>query len=255
MEEYLTICFLAADLLLMATGYVYGWKFLKKKNYLIGLECLIVAISATNLLFSALLADAPGYEATSLMLYQNALFLDAFSRVSGVPLITTAGIMALTHAYHPSRTADILWFTISFAAAGVMIAVAPENRHVLGQFGESALVEAINTIKPWLYIVLWTLCSCFLCYFAWRLFKVGERLHGWSVLVAMVAGQTIATIYDFFKIPGDDANHTLFYVFALTSWAFLMTVLYYAYCALERSLPAATSAKPRTGQPYRTARS
>jgi hypothetical protein len=128
------------------------------------------------------------------------------------------------------------------AAAGILIAVAPENRHILGQFGESALVNTIETIKPWFYLVLWTLCSCFLTYFAWRLFQVGERLHGWSMLTAMVAAQTIATIYDFFKIPGDDANHTLFYIAALSTWAFLTVALYYGYCALERKQQVQVSA-------------
>lgn len=255
MEEYKIICFLVADILLIAAGTIYGWKFLKKRNYLLGLECWIVAISATNLLFSALLFSVPGFEGISLSLYGNAMYLDAFSRAVGIPLIGMAGLMAVTHAYHPSKLADILWFAGGFAAAGILIAVAPENRHILGQFGESALVNALETIKPWFYLVMWSLFSCFLIYFAWRLFKAGERLHGWSMLVAMVAGQTIATIYDFFKIPGDDADHTLFFIAALSTWAFLTMAMYYAYCALERSQPAAISAKQSVGHPYRTARS
>lgn len=254
MEEYKTIFFLVADVLLIAAGTIYGWKFLKKRNSLLGLECLIVAISATNLLFSALLISVPGFESISLTLYGNALFLDAFSRASGFPLIAMAGLMALTHAYHPSRSAEIIWFASSFAAAGILIAVAPENRHILGTFADSTLVHAIEAIKPWFYLVMWSLCSCFLAYFAWRLFQVGERLHGWSILAAMVAAQTIATIYDFFKIPGDDADHTLFYIAALSTWAFLTVALYYAYCALERNLPATDSSKSRVTKPYRTAR-
>jgi hypothetical protein len=110
MEEFLTLCFLAADLLLMVTGYIYGWKFLKKRNYLLGFECWIVAVSATNLLFSALLFSVPDFEGISQTLYGNALYLDAFSRAAGIPLIGVAGLMAVTHAYHPSKSADMLWF-------------------------------------------------------------------------------------------------------------------------------------------------
>jgi hypothetical protein len=235
MEEYKTIGFLFADLILIAAGTIYGWKFLKKRNFLLGLECWIVAISATNLLFSALLASIPSYEGISSFLYGNALYLDAFSRASGFPLIAIAGLMAVTHAYQPSKFADILWFAGSFAAAGILIVVAPEHRHLLGQFGESALVDTIETAKPWFYLVMWSFCSCFLTYFAWRLIQVREHFHAWSIITAMVAAQIIATIYDFFHIPGDDAERTLFYTAALSAWAFLTVALYYAYCALERN--------------------
>lgn len=234
MEEYKSFCFLLADFLLIVAGTLYGWKFVRKRNYLLGLECWIVAISATNLLFSALLANVSGFEGMSSALYDNAIYLDAFSRASGFPLIAVAGLMAVTHAYHPSKSAEILWFAGSFAAAGVLIVVTPEHRAILGPLGDSALVHGIEAVKPWFYLVMWSLCSCFLTYFAWRLFQVGERLHGWSLIAAMLAAQAIATIYDFFQIPGDDPDHTLFYIAALSSWAFLTVALYYAYCALER---------------------
>jgi hypothetical protein len=49
----------------------------------------------------------------------------------------------------------------------------------------------------------------------------------------MVAAQAIASIYDFYRIPGDD-DHVIFYTFALLTWSFLGFAMYYGYCTLER---------------------
>lgn len=225
--ELKLIAFLFADFAMVLSGAVYGWKFLKKDNVLLGLEWWVVAISGTNFFFYAL--------TESQVLYGGAYFLDAFSRAFGLPVIGIAGLMAVTHAYRPSKLTDILWFAGGFAIAAVLMLVAPEYRAVLGQYGDAALVHAITAAKPWLYLLMWTAFSCFLAYFAWRLFRAGERLQGWSIILALVAGQAIAIIYDFFKIPGDDADHTLFYIAALSTWGFLMFALYHAYCALERA--------------------
>lgn len=235
MDEIKSIGFLVADLVLILAGTVYGWKLLKKGNSLLGLECWIVAISATNLLFSALLFDFPKYRSTSLTLYSNAIYLDAFSRSVGFPLIGIAGLLAVTHFYKPSTAKEILWFAAGFAVAAVLIIVTPENRTLLGQYGENELVIAIEECKPWFYLSMWTFCSCFLTYFAWRLFRAGENLHGWSITIAILSSQSIAIIYDFFSIPGDDAEHTLFYTAAMLTWAYLIGSLYHAYTAIERN--------------------
>jgi hypothetical protein len=39
------------------------------------------------------------------------------------------------------------------------------------------------------------------------------------VFVATVLGAFVAVIYDFFPIPGDDVDHTLFYILAMSVWA------------------------------------
>ncbi|MCT9189424.1 hypothetical protein KTH11_19620, partial [Acinetobacter baumannii] len=46
--EIVNICGLVACIVLALIGWMYGAKFLKKKNILLGLECWIVAFSATN---------------------------------------------------------------------------------------------------------------------------------------------------------------------------------------------------------------
>lgn len=234
MEELKGIVFLVADLLLIASGTVYGWKFLKKRNYLLGFEWWIVAFSATNMLLWALTADA-GIEGLPQVLYGIAMYLDAFSRAFGFPLIAVVGLMAITHHYRPSKIMDVLWFAGGFAGAALLVVVAPEYRNVLGSFSDSSLVLTIEAAKPWFYLVMWSGFSCFVIYIVRRLFQVGERLLGWSSIVAVAASQTIASIYDFFEIPGDDADRTLFYIAALSTWAFSLMILYHAYSAIERA--------------------
>ena len=41
-------------------------------------------------------------------------------------------------------------------------------------------------------------------------------------------------VHDFYRIPGDDQHHTIFYILALTTWAAQMTVYYYGYRTLDR---------------------
>ncbi|MEN0138028.1 MAG: transporter, partial [Rhodococcus sp. (in: high G+C Gram-positive bacteria)] len=43
----------------------------------------------------------------------------------------------------------------------------------------------------------------------------------------------IASIYDFVHIPGDDAEHTIFYILALSTWGLQMFTYYRAYRAFD----------------------
>ncbi|MCW3521121.1 hypothetical protein K6Y79_38690, partial [Burkholderia cenocepacia] len=55
-----------------------------------------------------------------------------------------------------------------------------------------------------------------------------------SVTLALVSTQIIASIYDFYHIPGD-SDHMIFYTLAMFSWSYMSVSLYFAYCALERA--------------------
>lgn len=205
-----TLVFLLADAAMVAAGAIYGVKFLRKRNYLLGLEWLIVALSGTNFFFYAL--------SGSHALYNISYFFDAFSRAFGFPLIAVAGLMAVTHRYKPSTLADITFFGASVAGTVVLVAA-----------------DFVVPAKPWFYLAMWTGYSICLAYFAWRLLIVGEKTHAIGMFLVMLSAQAIATIYDFFHIPGDDDQHTLFYILALSTWAFSLFETYHAYCALERA--------------------
>lgn len=197
-----------ATLLLLATSLVYGVKFLRKQNYLLGLEWLVVTLSTSNLLVY-LLSQAQ-------LPYRISYFCDAFSRAFGIPVIATAGLMAVTHRYAPSKALDIVFFAASIAGTAFLVSA-----------------DVMAKPLPYFYLVMWTAFSVYLAYFAYRLKRVGENGHALGVIVALVAGQAIASIYDFYRIPGDE-EQVIFFTLALTTWSYMLAQLYYAYGALER---------------------
>lgn len=201
------LCFSLATL--MATSSIFGLKFLGKRNYLLGFEWLVVTFSASN----ALLYFLGGVQIS----YRISFFLDAFSRGFGIPVIATAGLMAVTHRYKPSILSDVLLFAAAMAATAVLVSA-----------------DFMAQPRPYFYVAMWSAFSVYLAYFTWRLLSAGEGLHAFGVLVVLLTSQAIATIYDFYKIPGDD-EHAIFYILACLTWSLMCVVMYYAYGALERA--------------------
>lgn len=206
LEHYLF--FLSTSILVLTSG-IYGVKFLKKRNYLLGVEWLIVTFSATNFLVFAL-GEIQGA-------YTVSFFCDAFSRAFGIPVITTLGLMAVTHGYRPQVRVDVLLFAAAIAGTAVLVAA-----------------EAVAPYKAVFYVTMWTLFSLYLAYFICRLAAVRAYRHALAVSLVLAACQGIASIYDFYRIPGDDEQY-IFYILAGLSWSSLCVVLYYAYGALERA--------------------
>lgn len=213
--------FALADLLMIFAGFTYGWKFIRHhKNYLLGIEWIIVATSGVNFLIYGMLRLSQ--DSTS---FHVAIFFDAFSRSVGITLILVLGLMAVTHGYKPSRAVDIA----VFALAGVVglgltfyaLRTADPETHHIGLAGAVFLV------------VVNVLTSIFLLYFAIRLWRVGERGHAARVVVVTAMGAVIAASYDFYQVPGDDVNRTMFYTAALTTWGLQLIVYYYGYRALH----------------------
>src|SRR5262249_34919983 len=126
-----------------------------------------------------------------------------------------------SHLYRPSRLADILYFLLGFAGAAALVA--------------ADYSPALVAYKPAFYLLTMAIFLAYLLYFAMRLFKVDETGHAVGVLLVAATGLVIAVIYDYFQIPGDDEEHTLFYIAALSVWAYMLFELYHAYCALERA--------------------
>jgi hypothetical protein len=207
--RHLVLCLSIA--VLAVTSLVYGIKFLRKRNFLLGVEWLVITVSASNFLFFFL----TGIEQS----YAVSFFLDAFSRGFGIPVIAVAGLMVLTHGYRPSILADVLFFAGAIAGTCVLVGV-----------------DAVARPLPYFYLVMWSGFSVYLAYFVKRLLNAGSRLHAASVLFSLLTSLAIAVIYDFYKIPGDGSNVVFnFYVLATLTWAYQLFALYHAYDALERS--------------------
>jgi len=183
--------------------------FTRRKNYLLGGEFLIVGISATN--FTVFLVT--GW----LVNYNAAMFLDAFSRGVGIPIIATLGLMAVTHNYKPSLASDVLLFLAGFAAAAIYF-----------------MSNSFKEFLPYFYVVMWLAYTAYLVYFVWLLARAREVLHALATALAGVAGLTIALRYDFFPIPGDDTK-MLFMTLAFLTWSYSIVQSFYAYGALQRS--------------------
>ncbi|PYG78385.1 MULTISPECIES: hypothetical protein [unclassified Pseudomonas] len=207
--ELIDLFALIACVLLVVSGLGYGVAFIRRKNYLLGVEFLIVGISATN--FTTFIAT--GWQAN----YNVAIFLDAFSRGVGVPVIAMLGLMAVTHNYKPSPAKDVILFLAAFVATAFYY-----------------LSTGFKEWLPYFYILTWSFYTLFLVYFIWRLVRAGESLHALATLLGGVAGLTIALRYDFFPIPGDDTK-MIFMTCAFLTWSYSIVQLFYAYGALQRS--------------------
>jgi len=203
------LCFSAFTL--AVTGFFYGWKFVKKGNYLVGIEWMILGTSSSNAMFYFMTQFPPSFHI--------AHFFDAFSRAFGLPIVAVAGLMILTHGYRPSIRADISYF-VGSALATVVLLWAP----------------FLAAPLPYFLLLMWLVFAAYLGYFAKRLLDAGERTQALWLTLANIASLIVACIYDFYKIPGEETN--VFFNFlniALLVWSWLVVQTYYAYCALERA--------------------
>jgi hypothetical protein len=208
-----TALYALADIFMIVAGFTYGYKFIRNyQNYLLGLEWIIVASSGTNFLVYGLV----GANESSPM-FHAAFFLDAFSRSIGITVILVLGLMKVTHGYKPSVAVDIGVFGLALIGGLVMSLFAAD-------FGVAGAI---------FYVVMNALTPLFLFYFAWRLWRIGAQGNAMAVAAVTIAAAAIAGMYDFYRIPGDDQHHTIFYILALTTWAAQMTVYYNGYRALD----------------------
>ena len=205
-----TLVCLSGSILLSVVMFIYGFKFLKKRNYLLGLEWLVIAVSGANFAFYWITTSSTSY---TIMIY-----FDAFSRLFGIPIIGILGMMVVSHHYKPTISLDIWAFLLSIVGTGLLLNVA---------FFEPLL--------PYIYLALWYIFVAYLCYFAARLFSCGETKVGLHLTIAIVLSTLLHTAYDFYTIPGDETNIVFnFWFIALLVWSYLFAVIYYAYDALDR---------------------
>ena len=212
MNTFAMALLLIANVSMLGAGYYYGVKFLRRQhNLLLGIEWLVIALSGTNVLFLA----ATGIVHSSFS-YHLMVFFDAFSRSFGMTLIIVLGMMAVTHGYRPSWVVE---------AGAVAAAVAVGLNRTLD-------VRPVELGWAIFYLAMNLAVALFMFAVAVRLWRIRERRHAVGVFVATALGAFVAVIYDFFPIPGDDADHTLFYILALSVWALMLVTYYHGYRVL-----------------------
>ncbi|WP_217181055.1 transporter [Streptomyces sp. AC495_CC817] len=209
------ILFLVADLWLIFAGFFFGWRFIRRfKNYFLGIECLVVATSATNFLLWSLLSGDPNNP-----MYTIAYFLDAFSRSFGFTLVLILGLMMVTHNYRPRLWHEIGAFGLAFIGGALLVALHQDGTYGVG--------------PATFFMVTNVIASLFVFYFAVRVWQAGAR--GWAMATAIITliATYIALVYDFFPWPFDDELRTAFYAAALATWGTQGFVYYFAYKALH----------------------
>ncbi len=209
--ELRSLILMLASIMLCLVMCTYGTKFLKKRNYLLGIEWWIVGVSGANFALYWITLSQTSY---AIMLY-----LDAFSRLFGIPVIGILGMMAVSHHWRPSVIVDAWVFLVSIIGTAILL---------YAEFFEASL--------PYIYLVMWYAFAAYLCYFAMRLFSHGETAVAINLSIAIVASTALHTAYDFYALPGDETNIFLnFWFLALVVWSYLFSVMYYAYDALDRA--------------------
>jgi len=194
---------------LAITGWVYGLKFLKLGNQILGYEYLIVGSSSVNFLFYNSTLYQPSYD---LMIY-----LDAFSRAFGFPLLGTLGLMVVTHQLQVSTRNKVALFVVTLGLTAVML-----------------YSDFFASILPYFYLVVIYPFCLYMFYVAKRLIDIKRAGVGVFLLVTTFANIVIATIYDFYKIPGEETNLVLnFFFLALVTWSVSFVAMYYAYITLD----------------------
>ncbi|WP_340678890.1 hypothetical protein [Paraglaciecola sp.] len=207
-----TALLLFGCLLLAFTGWVFGIKFLKLGNHILGYEYLIVGSSGLNFLFYNITLYQPSYD---LMIY-----LDAFSRAFGFPILGTLGFLAVTHNYKVPTRAKVTLFVTTLGLSAVML-----------------LSDFVLSILPYFYLVIMYLFCFYLFYVSKKLFDIGRKGLGVFLFTTTLASLLIASIYDFYKIPGEETNVVFnFYFLALVSWSISFIAMYCAYVALNKGL-------------------
>lgn len=208
------LVFLAAAVWLAAVGYYIGWKFIRDYgNYLLGLESLIVGISATNFLVGSVLGATEGGIA-----FDVSFFLDAFSRSVGFTLILVMGLMAVTHRYKPTVAVEVGVFGLAAVAAMFLRKFHDETLHV----GPATF-----------YLIANLLTTAFLAFFAKKVWDAGARKLAIATGLVTAAATGIAITYDFCPFPFDDQNRTFFYTAALATWGAQGVIYLLAYRALH----------------------
>ena len=125
-----TLLLFLACILMSSALYFYGFRFLRKKNYCLAWEWLILASSAANFAYYWL-----SYSQTS---YDLMIFLDAFSRAFGVAPIAVLGMMAVTHQFKPSLKFDIALFVGGMLATAMLLSI-----------------DFLTALLPWLLLAMY----------------------------------------------------------------------------------------------------
>ena len=209
MREFWTFFASAA---LVFVGVLYGYKFLRLRNYLLGYEWWILAVSSSSgVLFAFWQVQAAG------TLWH---FLDLFSKLFGIPLIAGLGLLRVTHDYEPAPAVDAAVFAGSIIGS-VYLFLHPE----LGRATEMAVLVANGGYGVVLSIL------------TYQLFRYGLRFQGFLLMCTMALNIYVSLFEDFLVLASGDHMpvHLSKFVTASLTWSVSFWLTYVFYVSLARA--------------------
>lgn len=190
-------------------GWYYGWRFFQLKNEILGFEWFIIGFSATNFALYTIGVSKFSGEIT--------YFLDLFSRLIGIPIIGTLGVLKVTHGRSFTRSQEFWMFAI-----GLLVSAA---------FVASGTLQAA---LPVLYLALGIAFLALCIFMAQQAFKRGLQWHGWVMTASVAATFGVSLLQDFVKLPDEDTavfmNQLVIEHFV---WAFACAAMFHVYRALH----------------------
>ena len=187
------------------TGLYCGPRFAKLKNTLLAYEWYILGLSASC---GILVALTPWKPIAWLWDY-----FDAFSRLLGVPIIATLGLMAATHQVHLTQRQGSLLFTASLIAALLFFAF-----------------DITTPIREPVYLVTMLGFGIYVLILIRHTFKAKRNWEAWMLIAALALYFFITPLDHYYYLPHTDTAIILNDdSVAHVGWAFLFAALYFAY--------------------------
>lgn len=194
---------------LASVGWYYGYRFLQLKNDILGVEWLFIGLSASCFFINRLGWSESAGHVTH--------FLDLFSRLVGIPIIGTLGVLQITHGWHFSRRQEVALFVIGLAASAAFLV-------------SNTLQQALPVLFLVLGLAFLALCG----FMAQQAFRRGLRWEGWLMVVSVLMNVGVALLQDFVKFE-DDATAVLMNQLLIEHvvWSYGCAVMFYCYRAMH----------------------
>ena len=197
-----------AAFLLVVTSGTSAFALGRRGNYLLSALWLLPCLSGASYLLFGLYGILIAHDISRLC--------DEILMVLGMPLIATAGLMAATHDFKPSKRISTVFLIAVLAAVALL-----------------ELADSVFRITQALSLGMWLAFSIYLWYFARCLVRVGEFAHAAGIVAAVLSAQTVIAARNLHGLAGIGASFNV-QLFEILACTFMCAQMFLAYRALEQ---------------------
>jgi len=197
-----------AAVLLVATSGMSAFALGRQGNHLLAALWLLPCLSGMSYLLFGLYGILIALDISRLC--------DEILMVLGMPIVATAGLMAATHGYKPSKRASTVFLVAVLAAVALL-----------------ELADSVFRVKQALSLGMWLAFSIYLWYFARRLARVGAFAHAAGIVAAVLSAQAVLVARNLQGMAGIGASFS-FQLFEILACTFVCAQMFLAYRALEQ---------------------